>query len=177
LRPFPRYAYKDLNSALPHSSVCCTPAPPNLDTWVSLPPPLASSPCLLSSQISPARPDPRLLGQIQDSESVGSTIYNRDPSPPGRSESASLLRVVWRDSSLQGQIRVHVCSSYRPLYPPVRSSQTWGFPSQFINQPRGYGHTTRAGYHSRAGLEPGTSILSTLHVDHYAARKILGFRV
>jgi hypothetical protein len=87
LRPFPRYAYKDLNSALPHSSVRCTPAPPNLDTWVSLPPPLASSPCLLSRQISPARPDPRLRGQIQDSESVGSTRYNRDPSPPGRSES------------------------------------------------------------------------------------------
>jgi hypothetical protein len=28
------------------------------------------------------------------------------------------------------------------LNPPVK--KTWGFPSQFINQPRGYGHTTRA---------------------------------
>jgi hypothetical protein len=25
-----------------------------------------------------------------------------------------------------------------------RRAKTWGFPSQFINQPRGYGHTTRA---------------------------------
>jgi hypothetical protein len=26
----------------------------------------------------------------------------------------------------------------------ILSWETWGFPSQFINQPRGYGHTTRA---------------------------------
>jgi hypothetical protein len=28
--------------------------------------------------------------------------------------------------------------------PLLRVLKTWGFPSQFINQPRGYGHTTRA---------------------------------
>jgi hypothetical protein len=31
----------------------------------------------------------------------------------------------------------------------------------------------RLGYHSRAGLEPGTSRFSTLRLNHYAARGIL----
>jgi hypothetical protein len=30
----------------------------------------------------------------------------------------------------------------------------------------------RLGYHSQAGLEPGTSRFSTLRLNHYAARKI-----
>jgi hypothetical protein len=32
----------------------------------------------------------------------------------------------------------------------------------------------RLGYHSRAGLEPGTSGFSTLRINHYAARGIPG---
>jgi hypothetical protein len=64
---------------------------------------LASSHSLLSSQISPALPDPRQRGQIRLSrlnqiqsrsespESAGSTRTSRDPSPPCQSESASLI--------------------------------------------------------------------------------------
>jgi hypothetical protein len=33
----------------------------------------------------------------------------------------------------------------------------------------------RLGYHSRAGLEPGTSRFSTLRINHYAARGMYGF--
>jgi hypothetical protein len=33
----------------------------------------------------------------------------------------------------------------------------------------------RLGYHSRAGLKPGTSGFSTLRINHYAARGIYGY--
>jgi hypothetical protein len=83
----PLVTHTNLNSALPHCSACCTPAPPSLHTWVSLPPPLPSSPA------RSAQPG-RIRDSAARSESVGSTRYSRDPSQPGRSESASLIRVA-----------------------------------------------------------------------------------
>jgi hypothetical protein len=53
LPPLPRHACKDLISAVPHCCACCTPAPPNPFTWVSLPPPLPSRVCSHCLQVSP----------------------------------------------------------------------------------------------------------------------------
>ncbi len=57
----------------------------------------------------------------------------------------------------------------------ARNLKTWGFPSQFIYQStKGVMATLqergRLGYHSQAGLEPGTSRFLTLRLNHYAAR-------
>jgi hypothetical protein len=55
---------------------------------------------------------------------------------PGTSGSAhaSLLSQPERGNTKHVTIRIH----------KIRTNvkQTWGFPSQFVNQPRGYGHTT-----------------------------------
>jgi hypothetical protein len=119
LRPLPRNVYKDLISALPHCSTCCTPAPSNLFTWVSLPPPLPSSlpsqpsrpgRCRDSCQIRASRPDPILSeSRSEPKESIrvsrpdlsqpARSDPRRDPSPKGRSESASLIRAVRHDPS------------------------------------------------------------------------------
>jgi hypothetical protein len=144
LRPFPRYAYKDFNSALLHCPTCCSPAPPlNLHTWVSLP-------TLLPFSLARSARPGRIRDSTDRSEPVGSTRYSRDPSQPGRSESAILIRVarvsqldlIQSRSEPAGTIRVsqidpssvalsepvradpslsHVRSSRWPLH-PVRSS-------------------------------------------------------
>jgi hypothetical protein len=93
LRSFPREAFTDLNSALPPCSACCTPAPPNLHAWVSLPPPLpplypVDQPGQAGSET--ARPDPSQPARSDPS---------RDPSPKSRSESAGLIRVIRCDLS------------------------------------------------------------------------------
>jgi hypothetical protein len=95
----PAKPYKDSHSALPHCFACSPNDGPNPHAGISLPHPLASS---LADQrphpmISPARPDPRQRGQIRVSRP--DRDQSRDPSLPGRSESAGLIRIVQLDPS------------------------------------------------------------------------------
>ena len=64
---------------------------------------------------------------------------------------------------------------FRRLLIPIK---TLGFPSQFIQINQGVkGHTTRASPgvpHTRAGLEPGTSRFSTLHINQLGGGPIIG---
>jgi hypothetical protein len=109
LCPFPREAYTDSFSALrlpdfesePRSLRMLHPCPTQ-SACMGI---LASSPSLLSRHsISPTRPVPSQRGQIRLGVSRLDPIQHarpvsHDPSPPGRSESVGLIRVVRRDPS------------------------------------------------------------------------------
>jgi hypothetical protein len=103
LLPFPREEYKDSKTALPHCSARCTPAPPTLHAWVSLPPPLPSS---QASRADDHWHPGRIRERAARSESADPTpirvairVRRVDPSPPGRSEFAGSIRVSRVDPS------------------------------------------------------------------------------
>jgi hypothetical protein len=66
---------------------------------------------------------------------------------------------------------VSVCD-YRRKLPISRTCKTWGFPSQFIDQPRGYGLTTRgtpARTRNLQILDPAYKPLRCSGDNHYGA--------
>jgi hypothetical protein len=122
-----------------------------------LPPPLPSSQDIQSVRpgqvrVSAARSD------SSEPESAGSTRSSRDLSPPGRSESAGLIRVVRRDPSPHGQIRVYVRFRIWPLRPPVRSSHDGRrSPVHYLKGVRGYRTIARRRQRSLRRRRPGAT--------------------